>query len=816
MAGNMKFLVKPITAAVLMAAAWPVYPETEPGSSAPKSTAGKPDTANAGSPSGKGKAKPKAATTGTPQAAPAADGVTMMPSVTVTAASYNEEEDPKNERYYVPKSSTALKTDTPLMETPVSIQVVPQQVIKDQQVVRVEQATKNVSNVIVNNNNFLGTSDQFNIRGFNTGGLLFRDGFRFSTQGLSKRDPANLEQIEVLKGPASVLYGRIEPGGMVNLVTKKPLSAPYYDITQQVGSYAFYRTTIDATGPMTDDGLLGYRVNGAYENAGSFRQFLKNERFFVAPVANWNITPDTLLSIGVDSQQENAHVDSVGQVAICVRRDSKGKCAQQGPAPRLNLINLGEEFSTNSSTQNTVAQSFQHNINEAWAIRQQFNVFNAGGTNNVVFGDDGPFFDRKTQRWLLPRTLGGVDNIGNSSYFNSVNVIGKFDGMGMKHEALFGGDYYYEINEEKIYGGSNNYQINSKGQIAFDQNRNPIPCESIPDIDLYTPVHAGSAATRHTGCTISSTQVRTNWYGLYAQDQMDLRTYGIHLLGGLRYDNAQTVTDDQTPDPFAKPRGSVPGVSGSHNYRVNPRGGILWNPVDWFTAYGSYVSGFGAVNQGIRSNGRALEPELSDQWETGIKTEFLEGRFGATVAFFELTRSNISAADPANPLLFSILVGAARSRGVEIDLTGEILPGWRVIANYAYTEARLVSGGDSIARALAPVGNYVPNVPRNSGVVWTSYEFPVEDNQSLTFGGGITARGQRQGNYQNNFQIQGYATLDLMAAYKFKVGSKQLTAQLNVDNILDKGYILGGADFFRNRMAVGSPRSFLGMIRMEF
>ncbi|MFO1417435.1 MAG: TonB-dependent siderophore receptor [Methylotetracoccus sp.] len=784
----MRFWVKPITAAVVMAMTCPAFAEGEQ-----QTADASADSKNAS----RGK-KPAASPN------PAATEPTTLPALTVTATATAtpEEPDPQDPRYYVPTSGTALRTDTPIMETPLSIQVVPKQVVKDQQVFTVERAMDNVSNVYQNNTTFLGSADEFNIRGFATGGILYRDGMRFSTGGFGKRDPANLEQFEVMKGPASILYGRIEPGGLINLVTKKPLSTPYYDLTQQFGSYGFYRTTMDATGSITDDNQFGYRFNGAYENAGSFRQFLKNESYFVAPVATWNISPDTQLRIGLDTLQENQHPDSVGQVAICVSRDKNGKCVRR-PAPGLNPTNLGENFSTLSSTTNTISQSLTHILDDNWQIREQFTSFIGDSTNNVVYGDAGPVFDRKTKTWVLPRTLGGVDNNAINNYMGSLNLVGKFDGLGMKHQALFGGDYYYETTKETYFGGSYNYKINAKGRVTNQ------PCETIDSIDLYDAQHSGSKSTRALGCTISKYGSRTSWYGLYFQDQMDLNTYGLHLLGGLRYDNALQNTNDQlAPPPFV-------GVNDVHNYRVNPRGGILWNPVDWFTAYGSYVTGFGQVNQGITAQGKALDPEIAAQWETGIKTEFMEGRFNATVAFFEITKSNIAGIDP-NDFRFSVLVGTARSRGVEIDLAGEILPGWRVLANYAYTEARIVDGGEAIARALAPVGNKVPNVPRNGGRVWTTYEMPVGDSQSVSFGGGMTARGQREGNYQNNYQIPGFVTMDLMAAYSFKVGGKQMSAQLNVDNLLDRGYIVAGTDFFRNRMAVGAPRTFLGMIRMEF
>jgi len=202
-------------------------------------------------------------------------GATELPEMTVTASPLDETS------YNVPTATTATKTDTPIMETPVSIQVVPQQVLKDQQAFRLEQALWNVSGVYTQPVAFgQGAGEIFNLRGFRTLDQ-YRNGFRYS--GIGTLELANLDRIEVLKGPASILYGRIEPGGLINLVTKQPLASPYYLLQQQLGSFDFYRTTLDATGPVAKDHGLFYRFNLAYENAGSFIEFLENERVFIAP-----------------------------------------------------------------------------------------------------------------------------------------------------------------------------------------------------------------------------------------------------------------------------------------------------------------------------------------------------------------------------------------------------------------------------------------------------------------------------------------------------------------------------------------------------
>lgn len=209
------------------------------------------------------------------------------------------------ESYNVQNATPATKTDTPIMETPVSIQVVPQQVLKDQQTARIDKAIQNVSGLY----QAAGTGalqSYFTLRGLQSFDS-YRDGVRVNNAGFTPfRQTANLEQFEVLKGPPSILYGRIEPGGLTNnLVTKQPLATPYYALGQQFGPFDFYRTAIDATGPLRKDDTLLYRVNLAYENLGSFIDFIDNQRTFVAPVLRWNIRPQTQANFYLEYQPRN-------------------------------------------------------------------------------------------------------------------------------------------------------------------------------------------------------------------------------------------------------------------------------------------------------------------------------------------------------------------------------------------------------------------------------------------------------------------------------------------------------------------------------
>ena len=244
---------------------------------------------------------------------------TVLKTVKVSADAVRDVTDPYNQDYVLPNATSGTKTDTPIMETPLNVQVISKQVLKDQQVINLGDALKNVSGVTTgsfygNDVGSPGNSGQgapyqlITLRGF-ASESFFRNGFRLQ-QGSASRDMANVESVEVLKGPAAILYGLVEPGGMVNVVTKQPLATPYYALNQQFGSYNLYRTTADATGPLTKDGSLLYRMNLSYENSGSFRDFVYNDDIFLAPTLKWIISPKTQATLEMEYQHKNYGTDN--------------------------------------------------------------------------------------------------------------------------------------------------------------------------------------------------------------------------------------------------------------------------------------------------------------------------------------------------------------------------------------------------------------------------------------------------------------------------------------------------------------------------
>lgn len=681
-------------------------------------------------------------------------GTTAMPAVTVVGKAVYDSTDPYNEDYRLPNANTATKTDTPIMETPFSVQIVPKQVLQDQQAIRLKDALKNVSGVMPGGEQ--GRSDEFIIRGFRNN-TVYRNGVLSPALGqrvgMNRRETANLERVEVLKGPGSILYGRAEPGGIMNVVTKQPLATPYYSLQQQFGSFDFYRTTLDATGPITDDGSLLYRFNFAYQDSKSFREFVGDERVFVAPVLRWNIDPRTQVTFEFEYLKDDYSLEP-GIPNIGNR-----------PAPLPRERNLSEPYTKRSKEFMLASMNWSHEFNDNWTLRHRFSYENFENQHTGLF-----FLGNVAANGTINRRF-FVDNFPSQRYFNNIDLTGKFETFGLKHTLLLGGDYFRADD-----------LITQVGVAA-------------PAINIYNPVH--SPLPSLPAPTFGDKT--TAWYGLFLQDQIEL-PLNVHVLGGLRYDSA-TVDNN------------LLGRTVSDDDRVSPRGGVLWRPLNWLSLYGSYTENFSQSNSQFRTDGVILPPETAQQWETGVKTEFWDGRLSATLAYFDLTKQNVPVFDPLNPLVPKT-AGEAESRGLEFDLSGEVLPGWRIIGAYSYLPFAKITKDVAADGGIGNTGKRLVLDPRHFGSLWNTYEFQTGDLQGLKLGAGVTAVGQRQGDTANTYQLPGYATLNLMASYSMSINSAKLTAQINADNLLDKQYFAASND--GNQIFFGAPRTFMGSIRVEY
>ncbi|NOS88265.1 MAG: TonB-dependent receptor [Methylococcaceae bacterium] len=695
------------------------------------------------------------------QTATAVDNATTLKPMTVVA-----EEDavldvnaPDNKAYKISNAITATKTDTPLMQTPMSVKVVSQQVLKDQQVITVDQALRNVSGAVA------GGQGTFFLRGFQSYNL-YRDGFLNQSFWFHDEDLTNVERVEVLKGPGSILYGRSEPGGLVNFVTKQPLDTPYYSLRQQFGSFEHFRTNLDATGPLTKNKDLAYRFNLGYQTNNTVQDFAGNERLMVAPSLRWRINEQTTSTLKVE--YSDIKQTGAGTVPLMGKR----------PAAIPRSTNMGDAWNLQEDEYVMVSLNTEHYFNPDWKLQHRFNFSNHQLTQTGINPDGNwsPVQANGDQtRFFFAQNIDGDDYIHN--FFNAVELTGKFATGFAKHTILVGGDYYRSDTRFTAAG--------------FGANPNQYDTSNI-----YNPIHRAGPPLISVA-DITTTNATLPWFGLYAQDQVEL-PYHIHLLGGLRYDNAEL--DSVATGEYGSPRLKTT------EDRVSPRGGVVWQPLPELSVYGSYTENFGASN--TFNTGRPLPPQTAQQWEAGIKTELFNKRFSGTLAYFDLTKENLPIA--INPLVTEA-AGKQESRGLELDLSGEILPNWNIIAAYAYTPfAKTIKdnfSGNNLSKRLN-------NAPVNSGSLWTTYELQQPLVQGLKLGAGVQAVGQREIGYDESAQAPGYVTVNLMLSKLWKVGDTRLTTQLNIDNLVDKTYI--NRIFSYGPSNYGAPRTFMGSVKIEY
>lgn len=685
---------------------------------------------------------------------------TTLGTVMVSAKAIYDTTDPYNTDYQVRHASTATKTDTPIMQTPMSVKVVPQSVLKDQQAITIEQALRNVSGV----SSGLGGSGTFFIRGFGSY-LNYRDGYKSQGEWAHTEDLENVERVEVLKGPGSILYGRAEPGGIVNFVTKQPLDQPYYALRQQFGSFDLYRTSVDATGPLNDDKSLAYRFNLGYQSNHSFQEFGGNERLLVAPTLRWNISERTVSTVKL----EYSNIKELGNGRVPLLGN--------GPAPIARERNLGEPWSFTEDEYVMLALNTEHDFNDRWKLRHRFNFKNYKQTISAIHGSSADPATGNVGRAFFAQNTDGDDFQHN--FYNALELTGKFATGFVKHNILLGGDYYRTDYRATMAGFGSNPD--------FYDNSN-----------LYNPVHRAAPPTiLPSDVTYSNSTLP--WFGLYAQDQAEL-PFHIHLLAGLRYDNADMYSSSS--GEFGSGRSPD-----THSERVSPRGGLVWQPIPEFSVYGSYTENFGMPgNFGL--DGQPLPAQTADQWEVGAKTELFDGRFTATLAYYDLTKRNSPI---AGYLAYTRALGEAESRGIEFDVSGELAPGWSVIGAYSY-----MSFAKTIADETDPavVGKRLNNAPKHNGSLWTTYQFQQGDLRGLKFGVGMQAVSQREIGFYETAQAPGYAIMNLMTSKDWKVGQTKVTAQLNIDNLLDKTY--NASIYSYGPTYYGNPRTFMGAIKIEY
>ena len=651
--------------------------------------------------------------------------------------------------YRATRSATATRTDTALRDTPQSVQVVPREVLEDRQDVRLADAITNVSNVQPGGT-IQGRSDTFVIRGFRTqtyavDGVLLNQANNFlSTQ----RDLADVERIEVLKGPASVLYGRGDPGGLINIVTRRPTLLPSGELTMQGGSYGFARLQGTVSGALPGTEGFAGRVSFAAQDDPTFRNYgdRANTRTFVAPAFTWTPAPDTRVEFLAELTRQDSQYD-------------EGLIARNGRVP---LDDIRRYYGTTNSRYNgesTFATlRVEHDLSPDVTLRQilnvqagSFDVFTARATALNAAGT------------LVTRRGSAVDSTF-ASVDSQSEVVAKFDVLGFRNTFLAGFEY------TNGYRHPYSTQTVSTTTTSF---LNPVPRIAFGAFTLQ-----------------SDLKQKTDLYGVYLQDQIDLGA-GFQLLLGTRIDfGSQFYFSRTAASRTIPPEQDLFGFS--------PRVGLVYRPFEPLTLYASYTTSFKPQTDNVL-NVTNPPPETGVQYEVGARYDLIPSLLTVSAAAFSITRQNVSATDPVNTG-FNVITGAQRSEGVEVDIAGEILPGWKVIGGLGFLDARITKD------TTFAVGNRLVGAPEFSGSVWSTYQVQTGELRGLGFGFGATYVGSRFGDLNNSFKVGGYTRLDAAVYYDFE----RFRFAVNARNLTDARYIEQPFNQFNN--LPGAPFTVLATI----
>lgn len=659
--------------------------------------------------------------------------------------------------YRARATSTASKLDIPMLEEAQVVNVVTPQLIADYQVHSLDDLARFASGV-VQSNTYGSTEDGLIKRGFgtNTDGSILRDGARSAVQ---HKFSATAEKVEILKGPASLLYGVLEPGGVVNIVSKRPQYRWHTELKTEASSDGGGTTMIDVTGPISDTGLA-FRMVAERKEEDYWRNFGTNKNTLIAPSISYvNDKLDVLVAY-----EHNKYTQPYDRGTVFV--DGK-------PAATDYYKRFDEAWSVAAGENDNLNVQASYKLDDAWQAKLNYNW------SKSLYDDS---MARPVGLRPLPATPGtfrrradGNRDVDEQVQYLSMEMLGRTQWLGMKHDLVVGVDA--EHNDEHrgdSLRGPNNDRLN-----------------------IYNPVYgnqdAPSVVDNPTSAFISEIHSRS----VYVKDNWHLNDQWIVALGG-RY---------QTFDHYygiGRPFRKLTDVEESV---FLPFGGLVYKLNEQVSLYGNYSRSF-VPNRADETTGQGFAPERGRSVEVGMKFDLARG-IGGTVAVYDLVKQNVvvSMLDATGNSV-SRAVGRARARGLEADLSAELGKSWDLIGTYAYTDTLVLD--DPIDQ-----GNKLQNVPQHAASLYLTHKFGMSEGiGQWTMGGGARYVGKRAGDTGNAFWLDDYTVADAFVRWQGKLSNTRTRVQLNVNNLFDKHYYPSSAGDIR--VAVGRPREIRLSVSAEF
>ena len=648
------------------------------------------------------------------------------------------------EGFVARRSDTATKTDTPLLETPQSVTVVTRQQIEAQGAQSVGQALRYTASVLAETRLSSGRYDSAFIRGF--GGSGGGAGFINSLDGLKYQrgvnflvpsyEPWGLERIEVLRGPSSVIFGQVKPGGLVNMISKRPKDEAHGEVQLQFGSDQRAQMAFDIGGPVTPDKTWLYRVVGLGRAADTQVDFTREERIFIAPSVTYRPTGATSFTLMTSFQRDPetgfyGFIPAVGTVL-----------PSRAGRIRSDFFPGEPSYEGYSRNQANIGYAFEHRFNDVFSFRQNVRLSDLESRFRTVavasIGAD--------QRTLTRRVTASNEKARTAGMDNQLQA--DFRTGPLTHKLLFGVDGYWTDGTAFTGAGG-----------------------TVQTLDFTNPIYG---RTPFAVPTLPGVKQTTAQYGIYLQDQIKLDR--LSLLVGGRFDNAE-----------ARTRALNTGVLTKQDDTARTgRVALMYNFDNGFAPYASYSTSFEPV-AGTTFAGTPFKPTEGEQYEVGFKYELPGTNAFIQAAAYELTQSNVSTTDPSN-VGFQVQTGEVRARGIEVEARATVLDNLDLIAAYAFTDAEVTRSNG------VDFGKRPTVVPRHMASLWGNYTFKTGMLAGLGLGAGVRYVGKGAGDPGNTFFTPDYTLVDAAISYDFGIANPALKAwkiQVNAHNLFDKEYIAG-------------------------
>ncbi|MEZ6877706.1 TonB-dependent siderophore receptor [Enterobacter sp. KBR-315C3_2022] len=653
-------------------------------------------------------------------------------------------------------TSTATLTNMPMLDIPQVVNTVSDKVLEDQHATTLDEALYNVSNV-VQTNTLGGTQDAFVRRGFgaNRDGSIMTNGLRTV---LPRSFNAATERVEVLKGPASTLYGILDPGGLINVVTKRPEQRFGGAISATSSSFGGGTGQLDLTGPI-EGTRLAYRLTGEVQDEDYWRNFGTERSTFIAPSLTW-FGDDATVTVLYSHRDYKTPFD-------------RGTIFDPNTKKAVNVdrkTRFDEPFNVTDGVSDLAQLNAEYRLNSQWTAKFDYSYSQDKYSDNQARV---MAYDAKTGN--LTRRVDATQGSTQRMHSTRADVQGNVDIAGFYNEILTGVSY-------------ENYDL-----LRTDMIR----CKNVKDFNIYDPSYGSTGKCTTVSASDSDQTIKQESYSAYAQDALYLTDRWI-AVAGLRYQyytqyagkgRPFNVNTDSRDDQWTPKLGLV--------YKLTPAVSLFANYSQTFMPQSSIASYIGD-----------LPPETSNAYEVGAKFDLFDG-VTANIALFDIHKRNVLYTESVGDETVAKTAGRVRSQGVEVDLAGRLTENTNVIASYGYTDAKVLEDPDYAGKPL-------PNVPRHTGSLFLTYDIQnAFAGNTLTIGGGGHGVSRRSATNGADYYLPGYFVADAFAAYKMKL-QYPVTLQVNVKNLFDKTYYTSSIATNNLGNQIGDPREVQFTVKMEF